>query len=270
MAIHATAIIDKSAEIHPDAEIGAYAIIEGHVRIGAGTRVYPHGYVSWGTTLGERVEVHPHAVVGHLPQDVKFTGAPSNTVDGDGTVIREGATIHRGTVPDSTTVVGRNCMIMATGHVGHNCVVGDNVTIANSGLLAGHVQIGERAFVSGCAAVHQFVRIGALVMLGGGTRSVNDVPPYMLVSAQGVASINVVGMRRAGLSAEERLEVRRAHRLLYRSGLTFPAAVAQLAEMVRTDAGRRVLAFLREPSRRGFMRFRGAARHAESVAEEAE
>lgn len=253
MPIHPTAIVDKSAEIDPTAEIGAYAIIEGNVRIGPETRIYPHGYVSEGTTLGRRCQIHPFAVVGHLPQDLKFEGRPSYTEIGDETVVREHATIHRGTVPGSTTVVGKRCFIMSTGHVGHNCVLGDDVIIVNGVLLSGHVEVGRRAFISGNAAAHQFVRIGELAMISGLTRVLRDVPPFMIAAPAGIVGPNVVGLRRAGLTSAERHELRQCHRVLFRSELHFREAIERVAEMVRTDPGQRLVEFLRQPSERGYM-----------------
>lgn len=268
MSIHPTAIVDRSAEIDATAEIGAYAVVERGCRIGPGTRLYPHAYVSEGTTLGAGCQIHPFAVVGHLPQDVKFAGEPSYTQVGDETVVREHATIHRGTMPGSTTIVGQRCFIMSTGHVGHNCVVGNNVIIANGGLLAGHVQVGDRAFISGNVAIHQFCRVGELAMLGGRLTAISkDAPPFMLIEMPGVVGLNVVGLRRAGMTSEERFELRKCHQILFRSGQAFPKALAQVAELVRTDPGRRLVAFLQAPSKRGCLRLkRGVG--AEVTAEE--
>jgi len=267
MPIHATAIVDPAAEIDSSAEIGAYAIVEKDVRILAGARVYPHAYIAQGTTLGERCEVHPFAVVGHLPQDLKFEGASSYTRIGEATIIREHATIHRGTMPGSTTVVGRGCFIMSAGHIGHNCTVGDHVTMANGTMLAGHVEIGDRAFLSGNAMVHQFVRVGELVIASGGARVTNDVPPFMTVCPTGVVGPNVVGLRRAGLTSEERHEIRRAYKTLYRTGLPFSKAIELVAEMVQTAPGRRLMDFLRSPSKRTYMSYKGVGRPEAQVAE---
>jgi UDP-N-acetylglucosamine acyltransferase len=251
MPIHPTAIIDKSAEIELTADIGPYAIVERGVRIGAGTRLYGHAYVAEGTTLGARCEVHPFAVLGHVPQDFKYQGEPSYLEVGDETVVREHVAIHRGTIPGSTTVIGKRCFIICTAHVGHNCIVADDVTIA--GTLAGHVEVGPRAFVSACH-VHQFVRIGELAMLGGGARIMMDVPPFMTaVERNQVVGPNVVGLRRAGLGNAERLELRQAYQKLYRSRLPFPAALEQVAQMVQTAVGQRLVAFLRAPSKRGII-----------------
>ncbi len=259
MTIHPTAIVHKTAEIDPTAEVGAYAVIEAGVQIGPQTRVYPHAYIAGGTRLGRGCQIHPFAVVGHHPQDLAWEGSPSYTVIGDETVIREHATVHRGTVPQSTTVVGKRCYIMSTGHVGHNCVIGDEVKIVNGGLLSGHVQVGDKAFISGGAGVHQFVRIGELAMISGLSRVPKDVPPFMTVAPAGIVGPNVVGLRRAGLTAEERHEIRTCHRVLFCSELHFPEAVERVAKMVRTDPGRRLVEFLQAPSKRGFMRLKRRA-----------
>jgi UDP-N-acetylglucosamine acyltransferase len=255
MPIHPTAIVDKQAEVDPTADIGAYAIIDSGVKIGAETKIYPHGYISQGTTVGRRCQIHPFAVVGHHPQDLAWEGTPSYTDIGDETIIREGASVHRGTMPESTTVVGQRVYMMATSHAGHNCVIGDGALLVNSVLLSGHVQIGERAILAGGTRVHQFVRIGELAMISG-MRLTNDVPPFMLVGPGGVVGTNVVGLRRAGFSAEERAEIRQAYKMLYRSKLMFREAIGQVAETVRTEPGRRLVEFLRAASRRGYLGFR--------------
>ncbi len=258
MPIHPTAIVDRTAEIDPTADIGAYAVVEPDVRIGPEVRLYPHAYISRGTTLGPRCQIHPFAVVGHLPQDLKFSGEPTYTEVGADTVVREHATIHRGTMPGSKTLVGHHCYIMATGHIGHNCTVGNHVIIANAGLIGGHITLGDRAFVSGCAVIHQFTRIGELAMIGGGCRVTKDVPPFMIVGPQGPFNVNVVGLRRAGYSSEERLELRECFRILYREETFFPRAIERVAEKVRTAPGRRLVEFLQAPSKRGYLRKRRA------------
>lgn len=258
MAVHPTAIVDSGAEIDATAEIGAYAVVEGGVRIGPETRVYPHAYIAQGTTLGRGCQIHPFAVVGHLPQDVKYDGSPSYTQVGDGTIVREHASIHRGTIPGSTTIVGQRCFIMATAHIAHNCVVGDDVTMVNAALLAGHVQVGARAFFGGGAGVHQFVRVGELAMVKGHTAMPTDVPPFMVMAPAGVVAPNIVGLRRAGFTADERMEIHRAYKTLYRSGLLFRKAIERVAETVETAPGRRLVDFLRAESRRGITGFKKA------------
>lgn len=263
MPIHPTAVIDRTAEIDPTAEVGAYAIVEPHVKIGAETRLYPHAYVSSGTTLGRRCQIHPFAVVGHHPQDLKWDGSPSYTTVGDDTVIREGAQVHRGTMPESTTIIGSRVYMMATSHVGHNCVIGDGVIMVNGALASGHVEIGPRAFLSANSMFHQFIRVGELAMISGGSRILQDVPPFMMCGPAGVFQTNVVGLRRAGFTREERLEIRLAYKTLYRSGLPFREAIAQVVAMVKTAPGRRLAAFLQIPAKRGYAAYKGDARTGE-------
>lgn len=264
MAIHATAVVHETAEIHSDVDIGAYAIIEGNVRIGAGTRIFPHAFVGRYTTLGQRCEVHPFAVVGHVPQDLSFDGSVTYTRIGDETVIREGASVHRAAGSDATTVVGNRCLIMSTAHVGHDCILGDDVKMANGVLLAGHVHVQDKVFFGGNSGVHQFVRIGELSMVGGGLRITGDVLPFMMDGPDGIVGPNVIGMRRAGLTTEERQEIRQCHRLLYRSEHTFTKAIEVIAETVQTEPGRKLADFLRGPSKRGFMGFKLRSKHGEN------
>jgi UDP-N-acetylglucosamine acyltransferase len=254
MPIHPTAIVHPSAEIDPTAEIGAYCVIEAHTRIGPAVRLYPHAYISEYATIGRGCQIHPFAVVGHLPQDVAFKGEPSYTEIGEETIIREHACIHRGTTPGSTTKVGRGCFIMATSHVAHNCVVGDRVILIHGAMLGGYAAIGERAIIGGNAGVHQFVRIGELAMIAGYTRTTTDVPPFVMTTPAGIGGLNTLGLRRAGFSSAERLELRECHRLLYRSGLHFPQALERIAQMVATAPGRRLVEFLAAPTKRGYMR----------------
>ncbi len=252
MPIHPTAIIDRRAEIDPTAEIGAYTIIDGVVRIGPGVRVYPHVYLTGWTEIGANCEIHPNAVIGHMPQDLAYHGEESYCRIGEGTIMREGVSIHRGTAPGSATVVGRNCFLMANSHIGHNCQVGDDVKMANGALLGGHVHVGNGAFISGNVQVHQFCRVGDLVMIHGGAGCSMDMPPYFLIAHFGLcAGINIVGLRRAGFTSEQRRDVQHAFRTLYHSGMTFRRAVEQLAQTVTTDAGRRIVDFLLAPSKRG-------------------
>ena len=251
MAVHPTAVVDRRANLHQSADIGPYVVIDGPVRLGANTRVYAHAYLSGWTEIGADCHIHPGAVVGHLPQDTAYSGDETYCRVGHGTVIREGASIHRGTAPGSATVIGNSCMIMANAHVGHNCLVGDEVKLTNGSLLAGHVTVGDGAFISALSAIHQFARIGRLVMVAGFTRVLMDVPPFFTVDAGRCVGVNTVGMRRAGMTREERSDVKRAYRILYRSGKPFRDAVDLLAESVTTDAGQEIVAFLREPSRRG-------------------
>ncbi len=268
MPIHSTAVVHASAELDPSAEVGPYAVIEAGVRIGPQTRIYAHAYVSEGARLGARVQVHPFAIVSHPPQDLKYDGAPSYTVVGDDTIIREYVAVHRPTTPEGTTRIGARCFLMSTSHVGHDCVVEDDVIMASGALLAGHVHVQRGAFLSGHTAVHQFSRIGERAMISGLARAHRDVPPFMTLAPHAVVTgPNVVGLRRAGFSSEERQEIREAYKLLYRSRLPWKDAIQRAIAHLRTDAGLRLAAFLAAPSKRGYCTYRPAALADQSTAD---
>jgi len=255
MPIHPTAIIDKAAEIEPSAEVGPYVVIEGPVRVEADVKIYAHAYLCGPTRIGERCEIHMGAVVGHAPQDFAFTGERSYCEIGPETVVREYATVHRGTIPESKTVVGAHCLLAATSHVAHNCVVGDRAILMNGVLLAGHVHVGPRAFLSGGAGFHQFVRVGELVMVSGGAQISSDLPPFLMVYGRNqVSGINRVGVLRAEMPREDIEEVRQAYKILYRSGKPLSLSIARLDETLVTPAGRRMVDFLKADRKRPLLR----------------
>lgn len=255
MAIHPRAIIDPQARIAATADIGPNVVVEGPVTIGEHVKIYPNAYLSGWTEIGDRCEIHPGAIVGHLPQDFHFSGERSYCRIGAGTIVREFASIHRGTQPESWTIVGENCFILAYAHIGHNCELGPGVKLYNCSALSGHVIVGECAIISGYSLVHQFVRIGEYVMIGGGTRLTKDVPPYMKALHESECrGYNSIGMRRSGkFSAEEIAEVREAYRVLMRSGLPLSTSVARFAESVKTRSGQRILEFIKAPSKLGII-----------------
>lgn len=265
MSIHPTALIDRHAELDASVEVGPYCIIERGVRIGAGTRLVAHAFIASGTTIGQRNHIFPNAVLGHWPQDLAFKNEPSYTEIGDDNIIREGVTIHRGTMPGSTTQIGNRCFFMANSHVGHNCRVGDDVKLANGALLAGHVHVGDKSFISGNAAVHQFVRIGELVMLAGVHKATTDIPPFTISSHNRLAGLNIIGMRRAGFTPAERAEIRHLFRVLFRSAAPFRAALEQHAAQVQSPPARRMIEFLQAPTKRGIMRCATRTRGAEDA-----
>jgi UDP-N-acetylglucosamine acyltransferase len=253
MAIHPTAIVDRRAELDSTVEVGPYAIIEGPVKIGARSRIRSHAIVTGWTELGEDCDIYPYAVIGGDPQDFHFKGDRSYCRLGNRVMVREGASIHRGSYPESATVIGDDTVFLSTAHAGHNCELGKGVQVQHGALLAGHVFAQDKAIFGAHAMVHQFVRIGSLAFLAAGARVGMDVPPFMI--CQGDTTLvahNVVGMRRAGYSPEELFEIRQAYRTLYRSGLLFRDAVQRLAGMVKTDAGRLLVSFLQSESKRGF------------------
>lgn len=252
MPIHPTAIVDCQAELDASVTVGPYCVIEGPVRMDAGVRLYQNVYVTGRTHLGEGCVLHPGAIVGHEPQDIKYKDQPTFCRIGRSTIIREYVTIHRGTEPDTGTVVGNDCFLLAASHVGHNCVLGDGVTLINGVLLAGHVQVGPRATLGGAAVVHQFVRIGELVMVAGRARVVMDALPFSLVGVDGrIAGLNRVGLRRSGMSPQEIEEIRELYRIIQSPGRPLAAALDECRQQCHTEAGRRLLAFLEAPSKRG-------------------
>jgi len=252
MPIHPTAIVSDQAKIDPTAEIGPYVIIEDEVSIGPGCRISPHVYINGYTTIGANNEIHTGAVLGDTPQDLAYKPCRSYLRIGDNNVIREFCSIHRGTAPQSETVIGNGCYIMGYSHIGHNCRLGDNVKLANMAALSGYVEVGDGAFVSGYSAIHQFVRIGRLAMIGGLSRIGMDVPPMMTcIRETEVIGVNIVGMRRAGYDPQQIAEVKNAYKILYRSGMTFRKAVAHLSETAEGALSREIVEFVSHPSKRG-------------------
>lgn len=253
MAIHPTAVIDPKAELDRSVEVGAYCVIDAHVSVAAGCRLYHGVYLTGWTEIGEDCEFHPGAIIGHVPQDAKYGGERSFCRIGRGTVVREYATVHRGTIPESETLVGEGCFLLAGSHVAHNCTLGNEVTLINNVLLAGHVEVGDRATIGGGAAIHQFVRVGELAMIQGGAGVSLDVVPFALANEFGaVAGLNIVGLRRAGIPREHIQDLRGAYKILFRSGLTFRKAVEKFTCQVSSPPGERLLRFLQGPSHRGF------------------
>lgn len=255
MAIHPTAIVDRKAEIDSTVEIGPYAIIDGPAKIGARTRIRAHAYVSGWARLGEDCDIYPFAIVGGDPQDFHFQGEPSYCILGNGVKMREMASVHRGSYPESATTVGDGTSFLTGSHAGHNCELGKNVQVQHGALLAGHVIVQDRAIISGAAVVGQFSRIGMGAFIAAAARVGMDVPPFMICQGETtVVTHNLVGMRRAGFTPEDIFEIRRAYRTLYRSGLLFREAVDELAKTVKTEPGRILVRFLQSESKRGFAR----------------
>ncbi|OAI55387.1 hypothetical protein AYO47_00345 [Planctomyces sp. SCGC AG-212-M04] len=215
----------------------------------------PFAIIKAGVELGDRCHVHSHAVIGGVPQDRRFSGEASAVLIGEGTVIREGATVHRATGEGNTTVVGRRCYLMTQSHVAHNCVLGDQVTLVSGALLGGHVQIDDDVIVGGNTGVHQCVRVGCLAILAAGSLVSQDVPPFALTDRNGhVAGINLVGLRRAGYTSVERAEIKEAFRLLYRSRIAAKDIVAALTGLAQSDAVFKLIDFLKAKSQRGLTR----------------
>src|SRR5216683_6699635 len=235
MTIAPTARIDPRASIGPGVSIGEYCVIEPDVEIGAGCRLEPYVYVKRWTTLGEANEISAGTVLGTDPLDKNFTGERSYLRIGNRNKIREHYTISRGTQPESVTEIGDENYIMTSGHIAHNCKIGSHTVICSCALVAGYVEVEDSAFISGGVVIHQFSKIGKLAMIGGNTRVNSDVPPFFLYSDFNVASkgLNLLGLKRAGFSDEEVALLKKAYRVLYRSGLKLEEALCEIETEIR-------------------------------------
>lgn len=229
--LHPTAIIHPDARLGSGVTVGPYAVIEGPAQIGDGCTIQAHAVIGGHVVMGKNNLIGYGAIIGGDPQDFAFQPAVNSTVRiGDDNKIREYCTIHRGTTEGSSTVVGHGCFLMAGTHLAHNCQLGDHVVIANNALLAGHVIVGDRVFIGGGCVFHQHIRIGRLVMCQGLSAFSQDVPPFTIgCNLNGIAGLNIVGLRRAGLSLEQRTAIRAAFDLLYRRGLNTTQALAAAA-----------------------------------------
>jgi UDP-N-acetylglucosamine acyltransferase len=234
MAIHPSAVVEPGARIHASAEIGPFCIVGPRVSIGPGTKLLHSVVVTGRTSIGARNVIHPFAVLGGDPQDLKYKGEDSVTVIGDENVIREHVTINKGTQGGgSETIIGHRNLIMATAHVAHDTVVENHCVIANAVLLAGHVRIESWVILSGWVCIHHFVTIGQHAFIGGASRINQDVPPFMITQglAGEVKGVNSVGLRRRGFKPDAVNALRDAHRILWRSGLPKQDALAELARL---------------------------------------
>lgn len=255
--IHQTAIIDKSAVIGNDVQIGPYAVIGEDTVIGNGTVIGSHAVVEC-VSFGENCKVFSHATVGTAPQDLKYAGEKTRVIIGDGTVIREYATVNRGTVAHGETVVGKNCLLMTCSHIGHDCQVGNNVIIANCCALAGHVDIEDNVIMGGIAAIHQFTRVGKNAIIGGGAMVTMDVIPYAQAAGDRakLVGLNLVGMKRKKMPSEDIENVRHAYRVLFMSKLTLDQALAKLEDELKDCVPvQEIVAFVKK-SQRGICRSR--------------
>jgi len=213
--IHETAIIAKGAELGKDVEVGAYAVIDEHVKIDDGTIISPHTHITGYTTIGKDCEIYTGAVLGQPAQDRRYKRGMISYLDiGDRNIIRECVTLHLAVGEGERTIIGNENMFMAYSHIGHNCIVGNNICLANSVGVSGGCKIGDRAVIGGLTGVHQNVSIGKMVMIGGLGRISYDIPPFV-IHGEGVYGVNAVGLRRAGISAETRLIVKRMIRSVF-------------------------------------------------------
>lgn len=257
MGIHVTALVADGAELDEGVEVGPYAIIGPHVRIGAGSTVGAHAILDGHTTLGRQNKVFPQAVVGQVPQDLKYDGEPTRLEIGDENVFREFSTVHIGTAGGlGVTRVGSRNLVMAYAHVAHDCTLGDGNVLANCATMAGHVQVDDHTTLGGLTAIHQFVRIGSHAFVSGGSMVAMDIPPYC--TAQGdratLVGLNTVGLSRHGFEKEQVRRIKSAYRTIFRSKLGLKEALAQVgAEFEGCPEIEHLVSFI-EKSERGVAR----------------
>ncbi|TGL60805.1 acyl-ACP--UDP-N-acetylglucosamine O-acyltransferase [Leptospira sarikeiensis] len=231
MKIHPTAIVDSKAELHESVEVGAYTIIERDVVIGEGTVIETGARIFAGTKLGKFNKVYHGAVIGVGPQDLGFDpNTPTKTIIGDNNTFKEYSNIHRGTKVDSPTIIGNRNYVMGNAHVGHDCILGDDNILTHGLVLAGHVTVGNKAFISGLVAVHQFCFVGDYAMIAGCSKVVQDVPPFATADGNPctIIGLNTVGLKRGGFSPETRSAIKNAYKVIYHSGLNYRTALDQL------------------------------------------
>lgn len=257
--------ISNQAYIHPEAKIGEnvtvepFAFIDQNVEIGEGTVIMSGANIRSGSRIGKNCKIFPGAVIAGIPQDLKFRGEDSLAIIGDGTMIRECVTVNRGTASKERTVVGNNCLLMAYSHIAHDCILSDSVIIGNATQLAGEVEVDHHAILSGGTLVHQFSRIGAHVMIQGGTRLGKDIPPYVIAGREPVcySGLNLVGLRRSGFLNEKINEIQEIYRTIYQAGFNFSDAVNKIEkEFEETPEMRLIVDFIKSSPRgivRGYM-----------------
>lgn len=246
--IHSTAIVSADAKLSRNVSVGPHTIIGDNVTIGDNTSVGANVVIEGEVSVGSNNRIGHGALIGGAPQDLSFSEKTQSRVEiGDRNVIREYATIHRGTKEGSATVIGHDNFLMAGVHVGHNCAIGNNVVIANNVLLAGYVSLADQAFIGGGTTLHQFMRVGRLVMVQGLSAFGKDLPPFTLAAERNaIFGLNVIGLRRAGFSTSQRDEIKRAFKLLYLSGLNTKQALEKSREMEWTEAGCEFFEFVEE------------------------
>jgi UDP-N-acetylglucosamine acyltransferase len=258
--LHPTAVIHPDALLGADVVVGPYAVIEGAARIGDRCEIRAHAVIGAHVEMGNDNVVGCGAIIGGDPQDFAFEAKTVSAVRiGSGNIIREHCTIHRGTTEASATVLGDGCFLMAGAHLAHNVVLGNHVVLANNALLGGYVQVGDRVFIGGGCVFHQFVRVGRLAICQGLSAFSKDIPPFTTAAERnGIAGLNVVGLRRAGFSAGQRAEIKEAFALLYRRGLNTTQALAAVRELSLSAEAREFFDFVASAKRRGICDFLAA------------
>ena len=259
--IHPTAVVDSSAELGDDVLVGPHVFIDANVAIGSGCVLMHSAHIARWTTLGENNRVFPGAVIGQEPQDLGYSGEESRTVVGSGNTFREGVSVHRGNRAGTSTVIGDHNYLMVNSHVAHNCILDNHIILVNGALLAGHVEVGERAIISGNCQIHQFVRIGAYAMMRGGSGANKDVPPFCINDGLSwLRSINAVGLKRNGFDPRRIRAIKEAFKTLFRSEMKLAEALKKVEEeQENTEDVRQLIDFIRT-SKRGVGSGRGSGR----------
>lgn len=235
MQIHPAAIVSKKAKLADDIQVGPYSVITDNVSIGVGTKIGAFCVIEGNTSIGKACEIFTGAVIGSRPQDLKYKGEKVFLEIGDENIIREYCTFNPGTEEGAKTVVGSNNLFMAYSHVAHDCVIGNNCVIANNGTLAGHVTIEDRAVVGGLVAIHQFVRIGTLSIIGGCSKVVQDIPPYSTCDGHParIYGLNLVGLRRQNIHKDTIQQLDHAFKILFNEGFTLEHALGKVEKEVK-------------------------------------
>lgn len=250
--IHPTAIVSSKAKLGENIKIYPYTIIEDDVEIGNDCEIGPHAVLYNGARIGNKVKIYQGASIAHVPHDLKFRDEKTIFKVGDNTVIHEFVTFHRGTKDTGFSSVGKNCLFMAYTHVAHDCILGDNCIIANSVQIGGHVEIEDNVIIGGCTPVHQFCKIGAHAMVGGGFRVTQDVPPYILTASEPLkfSGLNVIGLRRRGFSNDDIATLKKAYSYIYSAGLNITQAKEKIqSELAENIYVQNILTFLNKSTR---------------------
>lgn len=264
--IHPTAIIHPKAKLDSTVRVGPFAVIDEDVQLGANCVVGPHVYLTGIAKIGANNAFHAGCVIGDAPQDLKYRNEPTGLRIGDNNVFREHVTVHRSTKTDGETIIGSRNFLMQHSHVAHNCVIGNDTIIASGALLGGHALVQDRAFISGNCLVHQFCRVGTLAMMQGGSAISTDLPPFCILSRTRqnlLCGLNIVGLRRAGISAPERLELKKLYRHLFRSGKNLREAVAEAQKLFSNQSAKILLEFVAGAKRGICVDIRGAGKNDE-------
>lgn len=256
MKIHNTAIVSKEAELPQDLEVGPFSVIGPDVKIGPGTEIGAHCVISGHTTIGKNCKIFTGAAIGSIPQDLKFKDEVTYLEIGDGNIFREYVTVNLGTLDHKKTVIGSNNLFMAYSHIAHDCIVGNNCIIANCGTLAGHVTIEDRAVIGGLVAIHQFVRVGSLSIIGGCSKVVQDIPPFSTCDGHPtkVYGINLIGLQRNGVSSLDITKLKQAFKILFFSKLSFSHAIEKITSQLESTQTIKYLLDFIKSSERGVCR----------------